>query len=581
VRLIALAAALAALGASPGCASAPPPPGNASGEYLGARFAARFNELDDAARAFARAHERAPDETAILKDAFFYRIAAGDMAAAAVLAERIVATSPEQDDGLARNVIAAARIRLGDFEAARRMLRGDISSPFLKSIARLLDVAIERETAGAAAALELLKNPAPGAFTGLNALHAAFLTEAAGDVATAKAAYQESMKIGDVLSARAYGAFLERSDAAAAQEYYALLAERNGPALRLARDGQARLDRGTPSTAFTTASARQSGAAAFYVFAQAMLQQAAEERDRAELAGFNVGAPRYTFPLALARIAAWLDPHSNEAAFLVGSILNAYGDFAGAAAAFRTVAAGSPLFAEARMAIAAGLAAEERRREAIAVVVAALRRDPKSFDLRLALAGHYDLAGDHARAAAIYDGLIADLADPPKGDDWRYFLARGAARLELGDWARAEFDLKRAVELGPEQATALNYLGYSWAERGLHLEEAFRLIDKAVALEPQSGAILDSLGWAQYQLGRYQEAAVNLEKAAALEPSDPTITDHLGDAYWRLGRPAEARFQWRRALELGPKAAEKAKIAEKLADGLAPVAATRAADGGT
>ncbi|MBT8472723.1 MAG: tetratricopeptide repeat protein, partial [Marinicaulis sp.] len=129
-------------------------------------------------------------------------------------------------------------------------------------------------------------------------------------------------------------------------------------------------------------------------------------------------------------------------------------------------------------------------------------------------------------------------------------------------------DLEYAVELAPEEATTLNYLGYSWAERGLNLEKAFELIEKAVALEPQSGAIIDSLGWAHYQLGNYDEAIVHLEKAASLEPGDPTITDHLGDIYWQKGRAIEARYQWRRVLELEPDEKTAASVREKIENGL-------------
>lgn len=583
MRLIAFAASLAALLSTPGCASAPPAAGGSAGQYLAARLAARFNDLGSAARAFERAHKNAPAETAILKDAFFYKIAAGDLDAASGLAARILADAPDEDDGLARLMLAAAEMRRGDLQAARRWARGDVSSPFMRSIAHLVDVSIERQTAGPAAALDLLKTPQPQVFIGLGTLHAAFLTEATGDLVTARASHQEALKSGDFLAIRAYGAFLERSDERAARDYYAFLAQQPGAGRKIAESGLARLGRGAASKEFTALSARQGAGAAFHLFAQAMLQQAEDERARAGLAGFNVGSPRYNFPLVLARIAIWLDPDLDEAKYLAGHILLSYRDPAAGAAALLSISPKSPLFAPSRVSVAAALSADERGREAISLVNEALLGDPDSRELRFALAGLYDQAGEHARAAALYDRLIARLPEPPGAGDWRYFLARGASLLEIGDWPRAESDLKRAVELAPEEATALNYLGYSWAERGENLDEAFRLIDRAVELEPQSGAIVDSLGWAQFQLGRYKEAVVNLERAAAMEPSDPTITDHLGDVYWKLGRKAEARFQWRRALELGPKAAQKAAISDKLANGLGPSAgeaADEAADGG-
>jgi Flp pilus assembly protein TadD len=176
------------------------------------------------------------------------------------------------------------------------------------------------------------------------------------------------------------------------------------------------------------------------------------------------------------------------------------------------------------------------------------------------------------------------LREPPREDAWRFFISRAASLMELGRWSTAEVDLKRAVEIAPEEATTLNYLGYSWAERGEHLDEAFKLIEKAVALEPGSGAIIDSLGWAHYQLGQYSDAVGHLEQAAALEAADPTITDHLGDVYWRLGREREARYQWRRALELKPSERVRKQIEKKLEQGLDPVSPLNesgAADGST
>ncbi|MGF1545244.1 MAG: tetratricopeptide repeat protein, partial [Parvularculaceae bacterium] len=194
------------------------------------------------------------------------------------------------------------------------------------------------------------------------------------------------------------------------------------------------------------------------------------------------------------------------------------------------------------------------------------------------LASLLSINGENRAAIEAVTPAIEALGDNPPADAWRYFIIRGGARLEADLWPGAEADLKKALELAPNEATTLNYLGYSWVERGLHLDEAFDLIERAVALAPQSGAVTDSLGWAHYQLGDYEKAVANLERAATLEPGDPTITDHLGDAYWRQGRRREARFQWRRALELDPAEDVRAKIETKLAQGLPPPAA-EAADG--
>ena len=91
---------------------------------------------------------------------------------------------------------------------------------------------------------------------------------------------------------------------------------------------------------------------------------------------------------------------------------------------------------------------------------------------------------------------------------------------------------------------------------------------KAVELKPNDGYIIDSLGWAHYRLGEYDEAAKHLERAVELRPEDPIINDHLGDAYWRAGRRLEAKFQWQHAKDNKPEPADLANIEKKLKQGL-------------
>jgi Flp pilus assembly protein TadD len=102
----------------------------------------------------------------------------------------------------------------------------------------------------------------------------------------------------------------------------------------------------------------------------------------------------------------------------------------------------------------------------------------------------------------------------------------------------------------------------------MNLDEAFTMLRRAVELRPTDGYIVDSLGWANYKLGRYDEAVKELERAIDLKPSDPVINDHLGDAYWKVGRKLEAQFQWNHARDLGPEPDDKAKILKKIAEGL-------------
>lgn len=574
LKLILIATIAAALA---GCA-APPRENNLTGDFLAGRFAERRNSIDGAARAYAKAHEHAPQHVGILSDAFFYQLASGDIDEAAKLARELVAAEESADDGLARMTLAAKALKAGRLNEARAELGGEIDTRFLKSIAFLTDVWIEAGLEGPEAALAKLNSPGTEIFTGFNALHKAVLSEEAGRFEEARAAYEAAaLSLGDPIGRIGYGAFLERrGEETAAREYYRALSDTPGPMRRVGEAGLARTLKGETSSLYERATPAEGAAFAFYAFAGALIQQAADQRVRAEEAGFNVGEPRFNYPLALARIALYLNPDFDEARRLVGTILNLYGEPDAAAAVLAEIPASSPHFEQARIEIAAGLAAKDQEDAAARILKDAIKDDPRAIEAKWTLASLYAGAGKHELAVKTLDGVIDGLGPSPEDDAWRFFVSRGAALIELGRWEAAEADLKRAVEIAPDEPTALNYLGYSWAERGVYLDEAFRLIGKAVELQPESGAIVDSLGWAHYQLGRYDEAVVHLEKAAALEPGDPTITDHLGDVYWRLGRKIEARYQWRRSLELDAGETHEAAIRAKLENGLeAPAGADR------
>ncbi len=141
---------------------------------------------------------------------------------------------------------------------------------------------------------------------------------------------------------------------------------------------------------------------------------------------------------------------------------------------------------------------------------------------------------------------------------------RGAALERSGDHAAAESTFQQLLEQDPDYAPALNYLGYMWADLGENLADALEMIQRAVALEPDNGAYVDSLGWAYFRIGRYREARQHLEWAARLVPDDATIYEHLGDLYAALEDAERARASYRQALELGG-GEDHEKLRDKLA----------------
>ncbi|MCF6320525.1 MAG: tetratricopeptide repeat protein [Rhizobiaceae bacterium] len=173
----------------------------------------------------------------------------------------------------------------------------------------------------------------------------------------------------------------------------------------------------------------------------------------------------------------------------------------------------------------------------------------------------------YREAVLVFDKAIAQI-EKPQRLHWDFFYRRAVAYERLKEWDKAEIDFKKSLQLDPNRATVLNYLGYSWVDKGINLDEGLDMIKKAVKLRPQAGFIVDSLGWAYYKLKRYEEAVVELEKAVQMLPQDPVVNDHLGDAYWKVGRKLEAKFQWQHALDAEPEEEEIVKIKNKLRNGL-------------
>lgn len=192
------------------------------------------------------------------------------------------------------------------------------------------------------------------------------------------------------------------------------------------------------------------------------------------------------------------------------------------------------------------------------------RRD---IDLFNALGKLYLDEKNYEAASKNYSKAIKAIGKP-RPSDWFYFYGRGISYERMKEWPKAEKDFKQALKLNPNKPDVLNYLGYSWVDQNLNLNEAMKLIRRAVKLKPNSGYYVDSLGWAHYRLGQYKEAVTFLEKAVSLQPDDPVINDHLGDAYWRVGRKLEAKYQWKHVKGLEPEKELLEQLDHKMQFGL-------------
>lgn len=256
-------------------------------------------------------------------------------------------------------------------------------------------------------------------------------------------------------------------------------------------------------------------------------------------------------PLIYARLALALRPEHGDAILMAGQLLERAEQYALADAVYDSMAEDHPQYLGAQLGKANALARSGDTAQAIESLRALTRAKPDSVLVFSALGDMLRREEEFAEAEAAYATAL-DLLDTVEERHWVLIYTRAITLERLDDWERAEPEFRRALEFAPEEPQVLNYLGYSLIDKGLKLDEALDMIERAVEAEPDSGYIVDSLGWAFYRLGRYEEAVPVMERAVELLPTDPILNDHLGDVYWAVGREREARFQWRRALSFAP-----------------------------
>ena len=256
-------------------------------------------------------------------------------------------------------------------------------------------------------------------------------------------------------------------------------------------------------------------------------------------------------PIAYLRMALYLEPNLHLADMAIGDILQSASRCDEAIVAYKRVPEGTPLRRNADLQIGSCLQTLDQSSQAVAYVKGVLDGDPKDIEAAIELGNIYRANDQFAEAATAYASGIAAIGKET-ADDWRLYYYRGVALERSQQWPAAEADFQHALKLNPQQPQVLNYLGYSWVDKGENLTRAVDMIKSAVDLRPNDGYIVDSLGWAEYRLGNYGKAVSTLEKAVDLTPEDSTINDHLGDAYWQVGRKREATFQWAHARDLNP-----------------------------
>ncbi|MEX0318900.1 MAG: tetratricopeptide repeat protein [Ruegeria sp.] len=253
------------------------------------------------------------------------------------------------------------------------------------------------------------------------------------------------------------------------------------------------------------------------------------------------------YVLVYARTASFLRPDHIDALLLSAELLDELGQYDLAVATYKLVPPGSPDHHAAELGRAEALRRAAKPDAAIEVLEQLARNHPTLPAIHSALGDLQRQQENYAKAVQAYDKALDYTEDGSTGQ-WFLYYARGISHERQKQWEQAESDFRAALELNPDQPQVLNYLGYSLVEKQIKLDEALDMIQRAVAARPDSGYIVDSLGWVLFRLGRYEEAVGHMERAVELMPVDPVVNDHLGDVYWAVGRAREAEFQWKRAL---------------------------------
>lgn len=536
-----------------------------SGSYLAGRTAAKLRDNDLASGFLGNALKADQGNPILTEKVFLLELSEGNMPAAEAYAAEVLKFNSQQR--MARIVLGLKDFRARRYAAARQNFEESAYTPIGELTSWLLIAwshAGENDFAGAMKALDQLD--VNESFVNFKTFHAGLIADHLGNAMRADASYRKAYEdAGNSLRiVQAYGNFLERNGRAVeAQKIYRDYLEADENPLILAALEQS-LSNKKPQP--FTPSASAGAAEALFSLATSMTDDQSID-----------------VALLYARLGMQL---SNDRAVFETLLGDTYSDmrrYEKAVAAYERVPVASPLRSNAEIEISVGLQRLGRKDEAITRLKSLIAREPRNFDAIVTLGNVYRANNEFADAAKVYDDAIAVIETPLPGH-WRVHYYDGIAHERLKQWDVAEQRFRRALELSPNEASVLNYLGYSMIEKKINLPEAMDMVKKAVELKPNDGYIIDSLGWAYFQLGDYEEAVTHIERAVELLPADPIIAEHLGDAYWRVGRKLEARFQWQHALDNKPEPPDVKRIEDKLKNGLSdelPVTPAQTGTGNT
>ena len=521
-----------------------------SGNYLAGRSAGKERDNEIAADYLSKALIEDPDNPVLIEKLFLLEVSSGNLPAAEELATKVLSFNSQHR--MARIVLGLRDFRSRHYADARKNFAEASYTPVGELTSALLSAwayAGESNLKEALATLDKLDSN--DSFANFKSYHSALIADYLSSSVRAEASYKKAYaQAGTSLRVvQSYGNFLERHNRRdeAIKIYQAFLdgGEDNalvGLALKRAKEAKTPL-------AFIATPGAGAGEALF------------------SLASAMTDDQSIDVALLYAQLALSFNGDRPVLLTLLGDIYVDTKQYQNAINTYEQTPLASPLRINADTEIAVNLQRLDRTKEAQERLKGIIAHDPKNYDALVTLGNIYRSNEEFASASDTYSTALALLTQIDK-DHWRIFYYRGIAFERQKMWDKAEADFRKALSLSPDEPLILNYLGYSMIEKKINLTEALGMVKKAVELKPNDGYIVDSLGWAYFQLGDFEEAATHIERAVELNPADPIIGEHLGDAYWRVGRTLEAKFQWQHAKDNGPEPDDLKRIEDKLLNGL-------------
>jgi tetratricopeptide (TPR) repeat protein len=531
-----------------------------SGSYLAARHASVERDAASAAAFYRSALRSDPKNNELLDRAFISSLADGDIDEAVKLADRILTL--DKSNRVARLVVGVRDLKLKKYPTAQLNINQSIRGPITDLVATLLSGWASYGAGDAKAAVAGIdKLTGPEWYPIFKDLHAGMILELSGKEKDAGARFERAYKLDDSMLriTEAYARWTSRNkDTAAASAIFEAF-DKKLPRHPLVQEGMKELKAGKKMPPLID-SAQAGAAEALYGIGATLTRRGGED-----------------LALVYLQLALYLQPNHPLALLSLADLYESVKKPQMAIKIYERMPANSPLKRNAQIQLATNLDTADRSEEAIKILKEVTAEDPKDIEAIMALGNIERGRKKFSDCAVTYSKALDVTPAATDKNTWVTYYYRGICEERSKQWNKAEADMRKALELQPEQPHVLNYLGYSWIDQGINLDEGMKMIKRAVDQRPDDGYIVDSLGWAYYRIGNFEDAVKNLERAIDLKPEDPTINDHLGDAYWRIGRTLEAKFQWAHARDLKPEAEELPKIEAKIENGLPEDASSSAA----